>query len=548
MFGSDPFGSVPFGASGASVFDYDAMLASSREELVYTVALQVWNISTNTLSTLYLGSAEWATSPTDIPASTPFDGRLTTVLQFSRSVVDSARLGINFQSGDGSIVFANPDGAYDTYVDAYALGREVVVRIGRKTDAFANHLVIFRGVGVAWFADQDSVTVTIRDKGYLLEVPAQPTVYAGTGGAEGSADMKGKRKPFSYGDTAGLPLVVLNQALMIYQLTDPGFQTGMVAGTVWDRGVALTMDSSAYADYAALVAATVAAGHCIFSLSAGMVRLGAAPSGILFGTVGLAAVDSPTASDVVRYIVALATDLVAGDINQASFDTVDVAQTATMAIYVGQDESLTAADVITRVMAGVGGWAGFNRMGELSVGILTAPAGDPVAYFKRAEGDIIDISRERLPSGVWPPPWRVRVSWGDNETVFTDFAGAVTAATREYYSQPYRIATASDSGVLTDHLQAQDWPVIESCFDDVSDTLAATEATRLLTLYSAGYQLYRLTLTRSALTLDLGDAINVTFSRFGLDAGVLMRVVEISDNIQTGDGSGVDQVEILAFG
>ena len=74
MYGRGGYGRFPYGASGGVVpFDFDAMLASSRDELVYTVELTTWEIGGSAETKLYLGSAEWATAPTDVPASTPFD-------------------------------------------------------------------------------------------------------------------------------------------------------------------------------------------------------------------------------------------------------------------------------------------------------------------------------------------------------------------------------------------------------------------------------------------------------------------------------------------
>lgn len=544
MFGSDPFGSVPFGASGSTPFDYDAMLASSREALVYTVTLQVWNIAGDTLSTLYLGSAEWATSPTDIPASTPFDGRLTTVLNFSRSIVGD-RIGINFTSGDGTIAWANPDGAYDAYVDGYAVDRrEVIVRVGRKTDAFADHLVIFTGVAVDWAADQDTVTLTVRDKGDLLNVPASPNVYAGTGGEEGGSDLTGKRKPYLRGAAVtGVSGTLVSSSLLIYQVNDGPITS---VAKVFDRGVELFGNPvSDEANYAALAAASMSAGTYRHCTAEGFFRYGSTPAGILLVQVSGAA-DVETTGEIVREALAASGGLGDAELDEGSFDALDVAQPAEIGFFIDQGDAATVAEASARLMSAIGGWGGFGRRGLFEVGIFTAPAGDPVAYFARDEGDIIDLSREKLPSGTWPPPWRVRVAYSRSETTFNDFAGAAAADVQLFFSQPYRLVEASDSGVLTDHPLAQDLPPIEAYFTTIAE--AQNEADRVLALYTSGYRLYRMTLTRRALTLDIGDLIHVTFPRFGLDAGKLLRVAGIDDRIQIGDGSDVDQVEVTAFG
>lgn len=541
MFGSDPFGSVPFGASGSTVFDYDAMLSESRTRLVYTVELDVWNIATDTLETLYLGSAEWATSPTDIPASTPFDGRLQTVLSFSRSIIGD-RIGINFTSGDGTISWANSDGAYDTYVDGYAVDRrEVIVRVGRKTDAFANHLAIFTGVAVDWAADQDTVTLTVRDKGDLLNVPAQPNVYAGTGGAEGGADLTGKRKPLLFGIATGVEPPLLDSALLIYQVNDGSTFT---IGTL-DRGVQLAFGVD-YVDYAALAGASIGTGDYATCLAAGLFRLGAAPDGILLASCARSGAPFDGTAEAIRALLAHTSALPDEDVDVGSLDKIAVDRPELIMHYIGPSEAVSISDAVAKMMVTLGGWAGFNRAGQLTVGEFNAPAGDAVATFKRDEGDILDLRWEKLPSGIWPPPWRWRVACLPIETTFTDFAGAVDEAIKSYYAQPYRLVSAEDAGVLADHLGAQDPAPVEARYLFEAD--AQAEADRLLALYSAGYHLYRMTLTRRALTLDIGDAIHITFARFGLDGGKLLRVVAIDDRIEIGDGSEVDQVEITAYG
>lgn len=550
MYGADAFGGdVPYAATSVTVADipdFEAMLSGS-DELVYTVDLTVWNIATDTASKLYLGSSEWATAPTDIPASTPFDGRLTTALQFSRSVVGD-RIGINHTSGEATIAFANPDGVYDDYVDDYAIdGREVIVRIGRKTDAYVDHMIIFRGVGVDWSADQDTVTITVRDKSFLLTDPVQPNVYLGTGGAEGGDDLTGKRKPLSFGQVYGVPPVPVNPSLLIYQIHDHDPADGLeaVTATVYDRGTQLTAHTPV-ATYADLVAATMIAGN-FMSSDDGYCRLGSTPAGVIFAIVQSYPGGSvePRTSQVVDVILTRSGVLSGDEIDYGSLHEIALG-TSPIAMHISAGDAMSLANVLSNLMAGIGGWHGFDRQGKLAFRTFTAPAGDPVAYFDRDQGDIIGLGREKLPAGIWPPPWRWRVAWKRNYTVFEDFAASVTDAVKIFYREPYRLADAEDAGVLVDHLEALDAPPVEAFFR--SDTNAATEAARLLALYSAGYRLYRMTLTRRGLLLELGDVIHVTFPRFGLSGGKLMRVAAIEDRIQIGDGSEVDQVEIVAFG
>jgi hypothetical protein len=197
-------------------------------------------------------------------------------------------------------------------------------------------------------------------------------------------------------------------------------------------------------------------------------------------------------------------------------------------------------------MSGIGGWAGFDRHGRLAVGIFSPPAGNPVAYFSRDNGSVIELSREELPSGIWPPPWRWRVAYDRNYTVFSDFAGSVASAERVFYAEPYRVVTSSNDSLLDDHPKAQDPGPVEAYHDDLGR--AAAVADMLLALYGSGYRLYRFTVPRTGLTLKIGDEINVAWPRFGLAAGRNLVIVGIEDRIDLRDGGEPDRIEITAFG
>lgn len=550
MYGAAPYASLPYGASGGvEPFDYAAMLESSRAELVYTVVLTTWEIGGSAETKLYLGSAEWATAPTDVPASTPFDGRLTTALQFSRTIVGD-RIGACFQSGEGSITFLNPDGAYDAYLDDYTVaGRAVTVRVGRKTDAFADHLTIFDGQAVDWFGDNDTITITIRDPSFRLDVPTQADIYTGAGGAEGGADLADKRKPRVYGTTYGTVPTLIDGTNLVYQFSD---KPTYLITAVYDRGVALTQGSD-YASYAALIGASVSAGNYITCVADGMVRLGASADGVVFATVvELSA--NPTHDEIIAALVEDAAGFISDDLDRASFDRLNLVAGNPAAYFVDPSDPTTVAEAITRLMEGIrGGWAAFNRAGKLAVGSIGVFSGTTLTSLTSAPlklsltrdgGDIIDLNREKLPSGVWPPPWRIRVAEDRNFTIFDDFAGSVPESLKIFYSQPYRLLGAEDAGVLEDYPAAQDPSPVEGYWLDG----AANEAAMMLALWNAGFKLYRMTVNRRALGLDLGDKINVTWPRFGLDAGKDMIVVGLEDRIDLSDGSAVDQVEVLAYG
>lgn len=685
MYGVDAYGTQPYGASSfgpEDVFDVEAMLAGPRADLVVTAELKMWEIGgSGPEERLRVASAAWATRPDDVPSSTPYMPRLESH-SFKRSINNGDRFG-GMATGDGQIVVANTDGALDAYVDGYAFdGREVIVRIGRKTDLQEHHHILFRGVVANVSADDDKVTFALRDKSDRLNVPAQPNVYAGTGGSEGlglgselvtngtfnsnlsgwtdsasaytwdsgggdgyapqfaagtygldqsittvagksyrvsvrgrgvsggtvtvkwggatlgsfattsssnfnvvatgssttlrieitappggalygfddasvrlilegpqgGPSVEGKRKPLTLGEVHGVPPVLIDPSLLIYQVHDhdaaDGFESETVA--VYDRGSPLTMQATV-AEYTDLEGASLSAGQAMSSRD-GYFRIGGTAAGVVFASVRsyLTGKSYTTTAEAIEAVLARNGALGAAEIDHTSFDVLALASDTPIGIHIGATDAVTVADYIGTLMAGIGGWAGFNRQGKLSVGVFSAPAGNPVAYFDRDDGSIIDLSREPMPDGIWPPPWRWRVAYGRNYTVFTDFAGSVDNTTRVFYAEPYRLIEAADDDILDDYPLAKDPPPVEAYYLDLGQ--AEAEAERLLALYSSGYRLFRFTVPRTALTLKIGDEINVTWPRYGLEAGRNLRIVSVEDKIELGEGGAGISVEITAFG
>jgi hypothetical protein len=239
--------------------------------------------------------------------------------------------------------------------------------------------------------------------------------------------------------------------------------------------------------------------------------------------------------------------MTSAEIDGVSLDRLDVAQSSPIQVYVSPDEAQTIKELLDRVMAGLGGWVGVNRLGQIEVGRFDAiaPSEPTVATYSYAEGDIISLGIARLPDGVWPPPWRWRVAWGRNFTVFSDFAGSVSDSVRTYYAEPYRLAESSSSAIVTDHPQALDVGPVEAHFQ--GESAALSEAGRLRGLYQNNRRLFSVVVGRQGLRRKLGEVIRVVHPRFGMTAGRRMRIAEIEDGIEIADGSTVEQVTLLAY-
>jgi hypothetical protein len=528
MESGSPCSALPLSADGRDVRVYFDMTMDLEASLTLKI---------------YVSTAlGFATRPTDTPANQPFRGVLQS-FKFTRSIMQSD-IG-QFTTGTGTLVISNADAAYDFLPLSYAVdGRPITIKVGRRDRAYADAFSLARLTASGWNIDTNSITIDLEDFSYKLEVPIQPNIYGGTGGADGGADLTGKRKPLVLGKALNITPVLLVPNLLIYQVHDGSTQA---VDAVYDRGVQLNAGSDV-ANYSALAAASVTAGQYATCRALGLFKLGSSPSGTVTADVRgeNAGGYIETTADIARWALRTRTSLVdPDDLDVASFDAVNAAQPAPIGYFVAPDDSLTVAALIQQLMGGIGGWGGHKLDGTFEVRIFGAPAGTPVASFNR--GDMLggDIQREPLPDAYRPPPWRWRVPYARCWTVQTDLAGGVSAARKAFVAEQYRLAEATSQTILNDHPFAQDRDPIESYFQNEAD--ATAEAMRLINLFRTTRAIYRMTVPRRALRRDMGDEILVTHPRFDLSQGRSMIVVETSVNVD-GGSSEVDSVEIAAYG
>lgn len=103
--------------------------------------------------------------------------------------------------------------------------------------------------------------------------------YAGTGGKEGSADLKDKPKPLLFGRCINVEPVRINAVDSVYQVSAYGPINQITA--VYERADAFPAALADYPTYAALVAASIPAGQWATCLAEGMFRLGAPAYGLI---------------------------------------------------------------------------------------------------------------------------------------------------------------------------------------------------------------------------------------------------------------------------
>jgi hypothetical protein len=201
-----------------------------------------------------------------------------------------------------------------------------------------------------------------------LDAPLLPT-YAGSGGAEGPAALKGVDKPLSIGAPRYVGGVQVDAVLNIWQFSCAGLIEGYDA--VLDRLVRYPAAVADHATHAALAAAVIAPGFYATCLAEGKIRFGAPPFGkvsaLIRGDKGGPDGWARTPGKIVRRIALLSGG--AGKIDDASLNALDISRPYNCSIHFAQQT--TARPEIQQLAASVNAVAGVSWLGKLFV----APVG-----------------------------------------------------------------------------------------------------------------------------------------------------------------------------
>ncbi|HVJ01921.1 MAG TPA: hypothetical protein VM662_07030, partial [Sphingomonas sp.] len=150
---------------------------------------------------------------------------------------------------------------------------------GQPGDAWSAYVQRFDGRVLAQPSISNGVaTIAFGVNDTWLDQPLL-TTYAGTGGAEGDAALKGQVKPLAIGAPRYAPGRLIDSTNTVVQLS--GYGAIEDVETAMDRLSRFSASVGDYANYTALVAATIPPGRWATAKAAGLVRHGAPPEGKL---------------------------------------------------------------------------------------------------------------------------------------------------------------------------------------------------------------------------------------------------------------------------
>lgn len=516
---------------------------------VNAVIIYTAEIIPATGSAVYVATEQYATLVSDSRPSIPFNATMEHAPRFKRSIKSGDGFG-KMSSGFGDLTIQNAGGEYDTLLASPLDGARVICKLGWRGISYDRFITIFDGqVDTAESPTIDTIVFHFQDDNKRLEVLAQPNIYGGTGGIDGDANVKGKRKPILLGTGANMSAVLIDATNLVYQWHD-GITENVYL--VYDRGVALPVNATPdYANYAALIAATISPGRYATCKALGIFRLGAKPDGVVTitatGAVYNGLVANPQGlslggtlqgtSVLMHYLLSISSANIVVD--SGSVLATYTAQPAPIGYFIGPDDNKTIGQVFDDLMGGIGGYAGFRSDRTFNMGIFTLPTGAVVGDF--TDKDWYALTRPQLPTIAAVPPSRWFAAYSRNFTQQPDIDATVDAGTQTLRKDQYSIAQSNDAAttaaIQTAHRSSTDSAIILSWFVNASDAIA--ECNRRLVLYGGALRaLFRVDLTQIAFSLDVGMVERLTDTsivpRFGLGTPKSMTVVEIDNGFDDG--------------
>lgn len=483
---------------------------------------------------LYYSDRGYESQVADSPAYQLFPGRLKQPLSIERSVpitpLDDQRVAAQV----GAIELVNSDGALDNVVESYAVdGRRVRVLVGSRTDALSSFTTIFDGSGAKspWSMDRSRSRLSVRDNGILADLQLQQSHYGGTGEADGTADVEGRPIPFMMGQVENVTPILVNPSFNIYQVH---VRTMAGVDAVYDGGVALTFDGD-YADYAALKAATIAAGRYATSLAAGLVRTQTTPTFDL--TVSARGDAFGVYTDTIGGMMLRALQYASVDaskIDNGSFTSLASSFPYAAGIYV--DDERLISDVLNELSRSAAAYWGdsgvvLSGIGKIGCGRILAPDTSAMWYLGGDGGiPVLNLVPMDLPSSVSPPPRRITWGYQKNYTVQigSALAGSVSQTRRQFLAEQFRKVDALSTSVEAKHNLADDWPLIQSNLFTEAGAIAIRD--EQLALHALDRKLFRVTLNSYAHAISIGETVRATWPRYGLATGRNLRVVGKSED------------------
>lgn len=539
----------------------------------------------------YCTGSGFITSALDTPALALYEPRLRA----------PARLRMTPENGvvsaEGECVLVNTDRGLDPlYAYAYD-GQQFRMLVGDPDEAsggfpYNNFKEVINCVMEQPTDFSETVTIKLRASTYSLDQLIQTNLYGGTGGLDGTADLKGKTKPFIFGMVSNIKPRLIDPTKLIYQLSDhrpnPFGGTDVLIPTYsffYDRGVAIASGGN-YVSVADMNTTAPAAGQqrVLYDKDSGgtgmYIRLGSLPVGEFTADVVMSVFGSAYSFEDWQSLPPLSYFGVTGVGVASTADALPnvngLGYNSTVGMYI--EDPVTARELLVEWLKLVRGWLvahprnGLTTDRSFGYRFFRDPATATPNSFQSVELGLgvtpyltLDGNSETNPGNIFKfrriaatdkslgiPSWRVLIKYARVFDVQTsDLAAGVTAARRNYIANEYRDVSAADATVKTAFPLANDDEIVSVLCDETMNGNPAAppsaEATRQLNLFKVRRDFFEARFAVSdvvnASQVVVGDVMTVqNYPRFGCTVSRKFLVMGIEVDFAMG------AVDVLLWG
>lgn len=441
---------------------------------------------------MYLSNRGYVTSPTDTPPNQSYKPIVRGGLEISSRLNKSGAASISW----GDIEISNINGEQDEWKDYIWKNKNISVYLGDLTWERSDFRLIFTGkIDDMLTSSRDSWSFSIRDKLNELNTSITESTLGGT------TTNKDRILPLCFGECHNIEPLLIDPVLLKYKVHN-GTIEGIIE--VRDNGVPVGFT------------ATVADGTFVLTNSPiGTITCsvqGAKFSGVYYNDVG-----NLVKSIVKTYGITPLTD---SDIDLVNFAAFITAHPQPVGIYL--DDKSNILSVLGELTASLGAQVLMTPLGKLQLKKIELPSASySVAIDTKDMRERTFTSSEKQEVQA-----AVCINYCKNYTVQEGLQTGLPAEHLSMFAKEWLEAKASDATVATNYAIT-----VEANKEDtllLVTTDAQAEALRRLNLYKVQRYIYSFDSDLSLLLIGLGDYIQVTYPRYGLDTSQIAQVVSIN--------------------
>jgi hypothetical protein len=445
--------------------------------------------------TRYLSSRPFKSVSSDAPANTVYDPLV--VAQSVRTVERISVLDQDASISFGDIELINDDGSIDGWLNDIWSNRSIKVLLGDVRWTRAQFQIIFSGVVEdIGSRSRDTLNLKVRDK---LQRPNTPVTEAVLGGA---TNNKNQLIPLNFGECHNISPLLTNPATLEYQV-----HAGQIERLIEVRDNGVPVSATA-------------------TLATGKFTLSAQPFGRITASVQG---DKPsswnnTAKKIIERLVTAYGETTnrfdSGDLDASNLTAFDTANPQVLGVHLPARENVL--NICNQIAATVGARMVMSRAGLLKLIKIELPA--PGTPFEIDADDVLvgsmKISEKlQVHAGF-------KLGYAKNWTVQSQLDTRIPNEHKDLYAKEWLTTSAKDATTKTDYRLDGEPEQIDTYF--LTEANASTEATRLLNLFKTPRFIVSFDATARLLQLELGQAVTITYPRFGLAAGKDGMVVGLS--------------------